>query len=272
MAFNPLSLFGRGAGGRAAQEAAENLGRAGVTSVDDLSGIVNKLVEAGARPADIPSLLPLILGGAGIAGAGLAAAAAPAATTTGGIGAAALRGLGALGTEVGAEAIANQMFGRPYSPASPDPTGRGFLTTTAEQLAYEQYAANENFRRSLLNLLPGADLARVNPQEALGQASERKSRELGESTARKIQEIQATGGIQLGIQQLIKEAEIEKQRLAGQAQVASEREKSLGDIQRQRVESSYQTASDLLNQAIKDVVARERYENNTSLAELAKAV
>jgi hypothetical protein len=268
-----LNIFGRGAGGRAAQEAAENLGRAGVTSVDDLSGIVNKLVEAGARPADIPSLLPLILGGAGVAGAGAAAAAAaPAASTVGGIGSAALRGLGMLGTEVGAEAIANQMFGRPYSPASSDPTGRGFLTTTAEQLAYEQYAANENFRRSLLNLLPGADLPRINPQEALDIGETRKSRQLTEATARRIQEIQAEGGIRLGIQQLIKEAEIEKQRLASQAQVAAEREKSLGDIQRQRVESSYQTASNLLNQAIKDVVARERYENNTSLAELAKAV
>ena len=266
-----LNIFGRGAGGRAAQEAAENLGRAGVTSVDDLSGIVNKLVEAGARPADIPSLLPLILGGAGVAGAA-AAAAAPAASTVGGIGSAALRGLGMLGTEVGAEAIANQMFGRPYSPASPDPTGRGFLTTTAEQLAYEQYAANENFRRSLLNLLPGADLPRINPQEELDIGATRRSRQLTEATERRIQEIQAEGGIRLGIQQLIKEAEIEKQRLASQAQVAAEREKSLGDIQRQRVESSYQTASNLLNQAIKDVVARERYENNTSLAELAKAV
>lgn len=272
MAINPFSLFGRGASRRAAQEAAENLGRAGVTSVEDLSGIVNKLVEAGARPADIPSLLPLILGGAGVAGAGLAAASAPAAASAGGIGATAVRALGALGTEIGAEAIANRMFGQQYAPASPDPTGRGFLTTTAEQLAYEQYAANENFRRGLLNLLPGEDLARIDPQAALAQASERKSRELGESTARRIQEIQAEGGVRLGIQQLIKEAEIERQRLASQAQVAAEREKSLGDIQRQRVESSYQTASDLLNQAIKDVVARERYENNTSLAELAKAV
>lgn len=268
---NPFSFFGRGASRRAAQEAAENLGRAGVTSVEDLSGIVNKLVEAGARPADIPSLLPLILGGAGVAGAGIAAA-APAAASAGGIGATAARALGALGTEIGAEAIANRMFGQQYTPASPDPTGRGFLTTTAEQLAYEQYAANENFRRGLLNLLPGADLARIDPQQALAQASERKSRELGESTARKIQEIQAAGGIQLGIQQLISQAAVESQRLASQAQVAAEREKSLGDIQRQRVESSYQTASDLLNQAIKDVVARERYENNTSLAELAKAL
>lgn len=146
------------------------------------------------------------------------------------------------------------------------------MTTTAEQLAYEQYAASENFKRGLLNLLPGADLPRINTQEALDLASGRRSRELSESTARRIQEIQAEGGIRLGIQQLIKEADIERQRLASQAQVAAEREKSLGDIQRQRVESSYQTASDLLNQAIKDVVARERYENNTSLAELAKAV
>lgn len=266
---NPFGLFRRGASRRAAQEAAENLSRAGVTSVEDLSGIVKKLVEAGTRPADVPSLLPLILGGAGLVGVGLAA---PAAASTGGLGNVALRALTGLGTEIGAEAIANRLFGQQYAPASPDPTGRGFLTTTAEQLAYEQYAANENFRRGLLNLLPGADLARIDPQQALDQASGRRSRELGESTARKIQEIQAAGGIQLGVQQLIKEAQIESQRLASQAQVAAEREKSLGDIQRQRVESSYQTASDLLNQAIKDVVARERYENNTSLAELAKAV
>jgi hypothetical protein len=43
-------------------------------------------------------------------------------------------------------------------------------------------------------------------------------------------------------------------------------------VQRQRVESGYNAASSMLNQVIKDVVARERYENNTTLAELAKPV
>lgn len=262
---NPFSFFGRGASRRAAQEAAENLGRAGVTTVEDLGGKIKYLIDQGLKPEQIFQALALT-------GIGAGAIAAPAAASAGGLGTAALRGLAGLGTEIGAEAIANRMFGQPYVPASPEATGRGFLTTTPEQLAYEQYAANENFRRSLLNLLPGADLPRIDPQQALDLSSERRSRELNQSTARRIQEIQAEGGIKLGIQQLIAQAEIERQRLASQAQVAAEREKSLGDIQRQRVESSYQSASDLLNQAIKDVVARERYENNTSLAELAKAV
>jgi replicative DNA helicase len=54
--------------------------------------------------------------------------------------------------------------------------------------------------------------------------------------------------------------------------VLKQREQSLGDVQRQRVQSGYQTASDLLSQTIKDVVARERYENNQALAEHAKAI
>lgn len=262
---NPFSFFGRGASRRAAQEAAENLGRAGVTTVEDLGGKINYLIGQGLKPEQIFQALALT-------GLGAGAIAAPAAASAGGLGTVALRGLAGLGTEIGAEAIANRLFGQQYVPASPQPTGRGFLTTTAEDLAYEQYAARENFNRALLNLLPGVDLPSIDPRQRLEQGAALRSKQLQEATQREIQKLQAEGGIKLGIQQLISQAAVESQRLASQAQVAAEREKSLGDIQRQRVESSYQSASDLLNQAIKDVVARERYENNTSLAELAKAV
>jgi hypothetical protein len=123
--------------------------------------------------------------------------------------------------------------------------------------------------RQLVGLEP---LPLLDAQEFIAGASAVKERELGGATQRKIQEIEAQRGYDVAIAEIARQAEVEKQRLASQAAVAAEREKSLGDIQRQRVESSYASASNLLNQAIKDVVARERYENNATLAELAKAI
>lgn len=60
--------------------------------------------------------------------------------------------------------------------------------------------------------------------------------------------------------------------LEAQAQVETQKQKSLGDIQRQRVQSGYDAASSVLNKAIENVLARERFENNTAIAELAKPI
>ena len=251
MALGLGGLFGRGAAS------------AGVQQVDDLLGQAIKLKAQGFEPSDIAKLLPLIGGGA--------AAAAPTAGT-GGL-------LATLGGALTSEFIGSRLFGGappPYAQASAEPAGRGFLTTTQEQLAVQQYVATENFRRQALNSVrqaAGLDpLPMLDAQEFIAGASAVKERELGGATERKIQEIEAQRRFDVQIAEIARQAEIEKQRLASQAAVAAEREKSLGDIQRQRVESSYATASNLLNQAIKDVVARERYENNATLAELAKAI
>ena len=251
------SLFGRGGA------------RAGVVGVDDLTAVASKLVQAGFEPKDIPKILPLIIGG-GVGAAGIGAAAA------GGLGSKLAGGgaslIGTLGTEVGAEAIANKLFGSRVPITSAETAGKGFLTTTPEQLAYEQAIYDENFRRSLLNLIPGVKLEKLEPLELLDIASARKERELEGATKRQIQSIEAQRKFDVQIAELERQAQIEKQRLASEAQVAAQREQSLGDIQRQRVESSYATASDLLSQTIKDVLARERYENNTALAGLAQAI
>jgi hypothetical protein len=190
---------------------------------------------------------------------------------------------GGLATGVASEAIAGRLFGNaPLEAASADPAGRGFLTTTGEQLAIEQYAAKENFNRQLLNQLRGAIpgqegyLPPVSPADLIERASGVKERELEGATQRKIEEetakISARGQIELALGEMLRQAEVERARIAGQADVLKQREASLGDIQRQRVQSGYQTASDLLTQTIKDVVARERYENNQALAQHATAL
>lgn len=185
---------------------------------------------------------------------------------------------GALATQIVADQVADRLF-TPVVPgpaASASPAGKGFLTTSSEQLAIYQWVVGENQRRRQLNFLTqfvgGEQLPELNPDEVISQYSQIKERELGGATQRKIQEIEAQRGFDVQIAEIARQAEIEKQRLASEAEIAAQREKSLGDVQRQRVESSYGTASSLLNQAIKDVVARERYENNTALAELARAI
>lgn len=247
-------------------------GATGVVGIDDLGKIAATLKASGLSTEGIEKILPsLVQAGVGTA--------APAAGPLARVGQAVAGLGGGLGTALTSEVLASRLLGGAppsYAQASAEPAGRGFLTTTQEQLAAEQYAAQENFRRSVLNALRGGlglePLPMIDAGEFIAGASAVKERELGGATERKIQEIQAKGQIDLAIAEIARRAEIEKQRLASQAEVAKQREASLGDIQRQRVESSYQTASNVLNQTIKDVVARERYENNTALAELARAI
>jgi len=249
------ALFGRGAAS------------AGVSQVDDLLGQLMKYQKPGEgfSPEQLVKLAPLLA-------VPTAAAATAAAPSGGGL-------LATLGGALTSEFIGSRLFGGAppaYAQASAEPAGRGFLTTTQEQLAVQQYVATENFRRQALNAArqtAGLDpLPLLDAQEFIAGASAVKERELGGATQRKIQEIEAQRGFDVAIAEIARQAEVEKQRLASQAAVAAQREQSLGDIQRQRVESSYATASNLLNQAIKDVVARERYENNATLSELAKAI
>jgi hypothetical protein len=248
------------------QDIIQALSRTGAPSADVLSA-ATQLAKSGAvqEAAAAPSLLSRLAGGTGRL-----------ATGVGGF-------LGSLGTGVAAEAIGGRLFGNaPLQAASPDPAGKGFLTTTGEQLAIQQYVAKENFNRQLLNQLrqamPGQEgyLPPLSASDLIESGSALKERELEGATERSIRqkeaEISARGEIELALGEMLRQAEVERARIAGQADVLKQREQSLGDVQRQRVQSGYQTASDLLSQTIKDVVARERYENNQALAEHAKAI
>ncbi len=247
-------------------------GATGVIGVDDLGKIAATLKAQGLSTEGIEKILPSLVQ----AGVGTAAAAPGLLGRLG-------QGVGGfvstLPAAVTSEFVASRLMGgapTAYAQASPEPAGRGFLTTTQEQLAVQQYVATENFRRQALNAarvpLGMEPLPLLDAQDFIESASAVKERELGGATERKIQEIEASRQFDVTLAEIARQAEIEKQRIASQAEVARQREQSLGDIQRQRVESSYQTASDVLNQTIKDVVARERYENNTALAELARAI
>lgn len=247
-------------------------GATGVVGIDDLGKIAATLKAQGLSTEGIEKLLPsLVQSGVGTA------AAAPG--LLGRVGQGVGGFVSALPAAVTSEFVASRLLGGAppaYAQASAEPAGRGFLTTTQEQLAVQQYVATENFRRQALNAarvpLGMEPLPLLDAQDFIESASAVKERELGGATERKIQEIEASRQFDIALAEIARQAEIEKQRIASQADVARQREQSLGDIQRQRVESSYQTASDVLNQTIKDVVARERYENNTALAELARAI
>ena len=245
------NLFGKGA-------------RPGVVGVNDLTQAASQLINAGVPAADISRILPLVFGGG-------AASAAGAAASAGGLGQTVSNVIGNLGTAIAGEVAASRLLGQPYVPTKSEAVGRGFLTTTPEQQALYEYVAKENFNRSVLNKL-GYNLPMLDAKELAQQSSSLKAEELQKATERSIQEKKVERGFDVQIAEIARQAEIEKQRLASEAAIAAQREQSLGDIQRQRVESSYATASDLLSQTIKDVLARERYENNTALAELAKAI
>ena len=60
--------------------------------------------------------------------------------------------------------------------------------------------------------------------------------------------------------------------LNAQSAIRQQQVKSLGDVQRQRVESGYTAAQGIMESALQNVLARERFENNPAIAELAKPV
>jgi hypothetical protein len=133
-------------------------------------------------------------------------------------------------------------------------------------MAYQQYYADQLYKtrnvNAILRALGQAELPEPEtPQEFVQRSADVLSQQQEEATNRMIRQTRAN-----------REYDALIQSLASQGQVATEREKSLGAIQRQRVESGYNAASSMLNQVIKDIGARERYENNTTLAQLAQPV
>ena len=177
--------------------------------------------------------------------------------------------LSATGGNILADKIA-QGIGAVVGPtqyARAEPSGASkYLVSPETGMSYQQYYESVLPRiratNAFLQAIGQAPLPEPEtPQEFVQRSADVLSQQQEEATNRIIRQTQAN-----------REYDALIQSLASQAKVATEREKSLGAVQRQRVESSYNAASSMLNQAIKDVVARERYDNNTTLAELAKPV
>lgn len=234
-------------------------GAGGVVGIDDLGKLLQSLTQAGVPKEDLAKILPSLIP-AGI-GVGAAAAAGPGLTSK-------LSDLaGAFGVNYAAERLANVGVGPTPPPyAAAEPEGSKYLFTPAAGLAYEQFYANENARRQFFNFLArslGAEElpALETPAAFAARSAALTSRQMEEATARQIELEKAKRGYDLAIQQVASQADVSKQRLA-----------SLGDVQRQRVASSYDAATNMFNEALKNIAARERFENNATLAELAKPV
>jgi len=238
--------------------------------------VYENLVKQGAIKTVVPSVTNIesMLASA-IPAAATAGIAAPivAAAQGGGGGGGLLSSLGgftaATGANFFAEKLANSAGGisGPTSYATAEPTGASkYLVSPETGMSYQQYYESVLPRirgtNAILRALGQAELPEPEtPQEFVQRSADVLSQQQEEATNRMIRQTQAN-----------REFDVAIQSLASQAQVATERERSLGAVQRQRVESGYNAASSMLNQVIKDVVARERYENNTTLAELAKPV
>lgn len=236
---------------------------------DVYENLVKQGVVRTAVPTGVEALLASAVPAAETAAAGLAAPIAAAASRGGG----ALAGLGGFLTATGANFLAEKLAGSAASAVSPtayataEPTGASkYLVSPETGMSYQQYyesvlprirATNAIFRALGQAELPEPET----PQEFVQRSADVLSQQQEEATNRMIRQTRAN-----------REYDALIQSLASQGQVATEREKSLGAVQRQRVESGYNAASSMLNQVIKDIGARERYENNTTLAQLAQPV
>lgn len=202
--------------------------------------------------------------------------AAAAATGAGAAGAGAGFGrlAGQVGLEVLAEILANRIPGAlstvaaPVSPESAGfgPAGKYFLGPESAA-AYEMLLGREKPRRELYNFISrmftGENLFDDLPttKEFINDALGRQLLQARDLTEREIQKIRAE-----------KEYDYMARALEAQAGIKRQELESLGDIQRQRVQSGYQTSGDLLKQAISTMYAKEDLAASPVLQQLATAV
>lgn len=177
---------------------------------------------------------------------------------------------GALSLEVAAEKLAGGLLGgvQPTQYPTGQPSGASKYFFSPELgLSYQQYYESVIPRIRALNEISNrfglGDIAEepVDPQSFAtfqAQLSEKQAESLSN---RRIREIMAE-----------KQFDYLSNALNAQSAVRQAQVKSLGDIQRQRVESGYTAAQGIMESALQNVLARERFENNPAIAELAKPV
>ena len=210
-----------------------------------------------AAPAVLPAGVGVLeAGGASAAGAGFN------------------RLAGQVGIEVLAEILSNQIPGavgaitQATSPKSAGfaPAGKYFLGPESaagyEQLLLEQIPKRELYN-FISNILGRGDIFGELPStdEFINKALERQLIQAQDLTRREIEKIRAE-----------KEFDYMARAMEAQAGVRKQELSSLGDIQRQRVESSFDAAKNMFNEAIKTVYAKENLASSPVLQQLATAV
>ena len=183
---------------------------------------------------------------------------------------------GQVGLELAAEILANKIPGalgsvsQATGPKSAGftPAGKYFLGPESAA-AYEELLGEQIPKRELFNyisrILGRGDIFDMGElptaKEFINEALERQLIQAQDLTRREIEKIRAEKEFDYLARSLEAQAGIKKQELA-----------SLGDIQRQRVESSFDAAKDMISQAIQSVYAKENLAASPVLQQLATAV
>lgn len=139
--------------------------------------------------------------------------------------------------------------GTPVGSNASSPGGK-YLIGGQFDLDYLPYYRSELFKRNLTSLIPfiGEDLVKglppiESPAEASERVQQRQSQAMEAATDREIRAAQAKGLLAQELQRIMETAATERQQIS-----------SLADVQKQRVESSYGMAKDLLGNTVSSIL------------------
>jgi len=162
--------------------------------------------------------------------------------------------------------VANN-FSKPFSQsAAPSQYGvaesavsKPYFLGAGPELAREQYYANEQFKRDLLNKYFGFEIPALPTTEQFMAGAEQRLDRQAESFNKR----------QMQMEKLKREYEYLNELARGRAAIEKQEVQSLGDVQRERVGSSYDYAQNVLDSAIKNVLAQDRLSSSNVLQSIA---
>jgi hypothetical protein len=135
-----------------------------------------------------------------------------------------------------------------------------YFQGAAPELAYTQYYANEQFKRNFLNQF-GFNLPELaDPSTFMGGVEQRIERQA-----------QSLNEREMRLKQMEREYDYLNELARGRASIEKQEVQSLGDIQRERVGSSYDYAQNVLDSAIKNILVQDRLDSSNVLQSIAGA-
>ena len=171
----------------------------------------------------------------------------------GGIGSALRNEVLANSAVAGGGALLSTLFGS-QNPANTVPMGgKGFIFSPQDMYQYTQYYNS-----------PGARLARATgvdmptPEKYRQDQIESVDQQMQASTARDILRTQAQKQAESEIRGMELEAALREQSLIQEGKLGVQEISSLGDVQKQRVQSGYEAASNMLQKAIENIAYVEK--------------
>ena len=158
----------------------------------------------------------------------------------------------------------NALLGGQINPNTVPMGGKGYIYTSADDFQYTQYYNS-----------PGARFARatgvkmLTPQERRQQQVASVTQQMESANRREIEKNLATKQAEAVIRGAEIEGALKQQALIQEGAVAAQNVRSLGDVQKQRVQSGYNTASNLLQSAIENIAYVEKLGDSNVRSQLA---